>query len=458
VSAVSGVTGAVSPALDGPPQASLGINAVLSVRFWKNTHENRSIPDYVNTIVDLVVHRARFYELTASASLLRKQDQDNRLRAAGLVPGRVDTRLGYHRVCLCHWVRWASEVKITYSEEYKRALYKGLVVCASWSSCPLCGGKISERRRVELATAVEELRSRGLVTVLITLTQSHKAGDDLREQVDRLYARWAWVKDHRAYRRLIEQYGVEGPGRGGKIARRLYMVNAFDYTAGYNGHHGHLHPLVFLAPGSDVAAYGREVSELWYLSGGGRFGLVRVTGELVADDMNAWERGCKVTSNDGEVADYITKFGKLPRWDLDRELTKSAVKRGRGGQGHSKHYTPIELLESYSLTGNKQHGARWLEYARAMDGRHQLTWSPGLRSFVGLNEVAPSDEELAGEVSDIERDLASMSGDVWHEVCKQGKRAELLAIADKGSSMAVHVWLAALMAGRFEHGQEKEAG
>ncbi len=441
VTPVSGVTGAGSPAFDVElgRQPSLGINAILSVTFSDEGS------DYLKE------HRNRLYRLQRAASQLFKQDRDEKVIAAGGSPKWADSRMGYHRVCFCHWARWASEVTVTYSEQHKRAVYKGVQVCGSWSACPVCGSKISERRRVELAAAVLEARSRGWVTALGTLTISHRPGESVDDLVSRIYGRLDRLKNMRDYKRLIERYGIEGPGARGGVAKRLYSVNGFDYTWGYQGHHTHLHPLWFLAPGSDVAAFASEMRELWYRAGNGPFVACEATGELVAASMNAWEHGCKVTSNDGDVADYITKFGRLPRWDLDRELTKSAVKRGRGGQGHSKHYTAMELLESYALTGNKLHGRVWMEYAAGMKGRHHLTWSPGLRACLELGEAA-TDDELAGEVSDLQRDLASLSGDLWHQVCVRGLRSALLAVGDKGSSLAVNVWLAALQERGWDSG------
>jgi hypothetical protein len=320
----------------------------------------------------------------------------------------------------------------------------------------VCGAKISERRRVKLAAAVKSARARGYVTALGTLTVSHQAGNDLGEQVDDLYARWHDVRRSYGWKLLVKQYGIEGPGRSAGVKCRLYSVTGFDYTWGYNGHHAHLHPLFFLAPGSDVAAFGRALADMWYAVGGGTFVALRSTGELVATDTNAFQRGCKVTSNDCEVADYITKFGRLPRWDVDREVAKSAVKRGRGE--HSKHYTAIELLESYSLTGNKEHGAVWLEYASAMKGRHQLTWSPGLAALLEVGEVEQSDVELAGEVSDFQCELAFMSPKVWHLVCVEGLRAALLAVGDKGDSLAVELFLTLLVRGELPGEQEKQSG
>jgi hypothetical protein len=276
---------------------------------------------------------------------------------------------------------------------------------------------------------------------------SHHAGNDLGEQVDDLYARWQAVRLTYGWKLLVKQYGIEGPGRSAGLKLRLYSVTGFDYTWGYNGHHAHLHPLFFLSPGSDVAAFGRALADMWYAAGNGSFVALEATGELVPTDINAFERGCKVTSNDGRVADYISKFGRLPRWDVDREVAKSAVKRGRGE--HSKHYTAIELLESYALMGNKEHGAAWLEYALAMKGRHQLTWSPGLAALLEVGEVEQSDVELAGEVSDFQRELASVAPDLWYNVCVLGLRGALLAVGDKGDSLAVKLWLAVLARGNI---------
>jgi hypothetical protein len=51
-----------------------------------------------------------------------------------------------------------------------KAFYKGLFVCGRLWTCPVCAAKISERRRVELASALDSARAQGFKVMLLTQT------------------------------------------------------------------------------------------------------------------------------------------------------------------------------------------------------------------------------------------------------------------------------------------------
>lgn len=60
-----------------------------------------------------------------------------------------------------------------------KAFYKGLLVCGLLWTCPVCAAKISERRRVELAEALDNAKEQGLSVYLLTQTIRHGVGDSL---------------------------------------------------------------------------------------------------------------------------------------------------------------------------------------------------------------------------------------------------------------------------------------
>jgi hypothetical protein len=91
--------------------------------------------------------------------------------------------------------------------------------------------------------------------------------------------------------------------------------------------------------------------------------------------------------------DYCAKMG------LADEIAKPAFKRARG---HGR--TPMQLLYDIMVGARRRESIaadveRWLEYAKAMRGCKQLTWSRGLRERYQLGD---EQTEL-----DLSRDLAA---------------------------------------------------
>ena len=104
----------------------------------------------------------------------------------------------------------------------------------------------------------------------------------------------------------------------------------------------------------------------------------------------------------------------------------------RGAKGR----TPLELL-SMASQGDRQAGKLWSEYALVFKGRHQLQWSRGLRSILGLGAEL-SDKELADRADEDSILLASLSHDQWRVIKSNDLRGEVLEVASSGD--AVKFW------------------
>jgi hypothetical protein len=220
-------------------------------------------------------------------------------------------------------------------------------------------------------------------------------------------------------------------GRAGSVA-------SLETTYGVNGWHPHTHDLVFAMPGllADTAAVaelrGEWVRILFKVGLGNHEKLA---------DMHAHAFDLQ---GGNFAADYIAKFGREPSWSEAHELTKSHAKVGGRNLSGETHVTPFKLLEWY-LAGDAQAGALFREYAEAFAGKRMLSWSPGLKKKLHIEEL--TDEQLADEAENALPDeelAADLDGEEWRLVLSRDARAELLYIAAKNGAEGVRCFLVEL--------------
>ena len=198
-----------------------------------------------------------------------------------------------------------------------------------------------------------------------------------------------------------------------------------------NHWHPHTHELIFTLNGEhDIGdvTYENEVRHAWPRAAAHE-GL----------HMNA--RGYKLDRTFGAVADYIAKFGHQPvgkPWGVETEMTKGHVKQGRG---------PIEHLTPFAVLFQVYQGQTALipifqEYATWFKGKHQLTWSSGLRKRLLGEEEEKTDEELAAEQREEAVLLGLLTRPQWRVVLANDARGELLEVAHGGDWHEVEAFLA----------------
>lgn len=324
--------------------------------------------------------------------------------ARSLVPGE--------RVAAC--MRWqipGQKVELWSIPEHKRARYGGLQVCSSQVMCPVCAAKISEKKRVDLRVAVMEWRARGGVVVMATYTMRHGPSDPLR-----------WLTEG-----LMEARNYAGSGGVMSSLRRscgvVGTIRNLEITQGdKSGWHPHIHELIFVESASCLGPIVRTLRKRWAC------GVERAGMGLVNEHGFSW------TIRDDDIAEYIAKYDREPRWALDREMTKQHVKKGREGRR-----TPNDLLAAcaFGVDGDgvvldweerKRMGELWREYAFAIKGRPLLRWSNGLRLLLGLGKEK-TDEQLNTEADALGVYLGSLEDREWQLVLAHDMRAELLNVA-----------------------------
>jgi len=302
-----------------------------------------------------------------------------------------------HRTTKCH--RWRlpnREIQVLRGGEHARAFYHGLQVCSSVWCCPVCASKISERRRVELSTAIDTAQAMGWRVYLLTLTVPHGLGDDVALMLDQMMKAWAKLNQGNPGEKLRRRIGLQG------------TVRALEVTHGANGFHPHFHALLFLDSDLSPDQVQTVISQRWQ-SVTVRSGLPRPSEA----------RGCRVDGGE-KAAAYVAKGSG---WGLESELTKGHQKRGKKGSR-----TPWDLLRDY-LDGDRPSGALFRVYAEAFHGRRQLYWSNGLKKRLSVRDM--TDEEIANRPEDTPSILlAQLSDEQWAAIRRLHFESAVLDLAE----------------------------
>jgi hypothetical protein len=338
---------------------------------------------------------------TTKLPSLLLDDQLNRRVSRYLIQSIIAEILPNERVarCLHLVVPSASGVKVMYSDKVKRAHYKGLTVCGSIWSCPVCAAKISERRRLELRPALENWPG-GLIMASYTL--QHSLNDNLHELKSLLYKCYDRLMSGKGWQDIKKRWGIVG------------LISSSELTWGSSfGWHPHKHALIFTKEklsNSDLKHSEDQISA--------RFrGLLAKNGRYGHPQFSVNFR----VGNIFEESEYVFK------WGIDYELTKSNVKKARAG-----NYSPFELAQWAGSTGELQPVQLFREYFGAYKGSHQLQYTNGLRSLLALNQEK-TDYQLAIEEDQQAFELALIARSAWAIVCKKKKRGDLLEVASTGS-------------------------
>ncbi len=290
------------------------------------------------------------------------------------------------------------EIQVVLSKEHGKASYKGLQTCGSVWACPVCSAKISERRRVELQTAITLHKASGGDVLLATYTNPHYLGDHVSQVLKGQAKALDYLNTDRASRRLFDEMGCIGQVRAMEVTHgRLRRVN--------NGWHPHYHVLLFVRSGLDLVCLADRLFDRWHLA-------------CVKAGLKAPSRAHGVRLDDGsKAASYASK------WGLESEMTKGHTKKSTDGE------TPFDLLRSYLANCDKHAGALFHEFALAFKGKRQLHWSSGLKKLFAIGEL--SDEELANKQDDKAVLLGTITVDQWRYIIKAEARSLLLDLAEQ---------------------------
>lgn len=359
-------------------------------------------PDDARAVVRRL--RADRFELLATARRI--------LTAAGRSAG-LQWGHDIHRTAKCKHVMRSAAVGVHLAPEHRAAFFSGLVTCGSVWSCPVCAAKVQERRREEIAAAIDWAYRSGLQPVLVTLTFPHRAWhalpDLLAQQADALHrlrtgAPWQRLKGWASYAGLIR---------------------SLELTHGANGWHPHTHELWFVRRDLDAGELRARVVERWQ-SACARAGLLDLADER---QVEAFRRHAVDVKGNCSASDYLAKQDDAQHWGADRELAKGSTKAGRAAGLH-----PFALLDR-ARQGCTISADLFVTYALAMAGRRQLFWTHGLKALAGVAEA--TDEDLAELESEEADELGRLDAEDWLTIRLAGARAQVLDAAEVGGWPAV---------------------
>lgn len=373
-SPTSGTGGVRASATAGPGGGVLGINAKYSAAPEVDPETGEVLEGGYNPIL------ARF-ERFALQSAVRRLLPDS--RTAKCLRLRQKGR----------------DIQVLKSKQYGTCSYKGLQTCGSVWACPVCSAKISERRRVELQSAIAMHKAAGGDVLLATYTNPHYLGDVLAEVLKGQAKALDYLNTDRASRALFDDMGCIGQVRALEVTHgRRRRIN--------NGWHPHYHVLLFVRSGLDLEALRARLFERWE-SACRKAGL----------KLPSREHGIRL--DDGsKAAAYASK------WGLESEMTKGHTKKANDGE------TPFDLLRAYLANGDKQAGALFVAFAETFKGKRQLHWSKGLKKRFGIGEI--SDEELVEKADDEAAILGTITLEQWRQIIKVEGRSTVLELASQG--------------------------
>ena len=298
-------------------------------------------------------------------------------------------------------------VSVDYNPHTNKASYRGLQTCKSVWVCPVCSGRISEQRRQELQHAIHANNHNVL---LITYTLRHAKGDRLADLLDILVAAQRKLKSGRFWQDFKKTYHWRGD------------VKSLEVTHGDNGWHPHQHALMFVSKiltAEQIENLQAELREkwqhiLWALGGDAEYDI-----------------GVDVKVGSKHVSEYLAKFGRMPETDLDAgkgwdkaaEITKSNHKIAKSKDGR----TPWALLNDYSMTGDEEAARLFREYAAAMKGRNQLTWSRGLKDLFDIENLPDEEVEMEDKEAQPFIEVPKLA---WAGIVTAQKRWQLLQLIE----------------------------
>lgn len=341
----------------------------------------------------------------ASKSILRDFDQPN---------GNRFSVVG----CLSSLKKDFKSVSVLKGKTSDVCHFGGLQRCGSVWTCPVCAAAVTEKRAQEIVKAQALHREKGLVTLMLTYTHSHKKHTKLSETMDLLPKAMRSFRNSRKYKNLMQSVGYQG------------LIRSLEVTySESNGFHVHTHELLFLnSDDVDLSHIKSTLFAAWY-DACKKHGL----------GLPSERRGVTVKTS-FSASDYLAKFGSEQKWSTGAELSKSHVKNGR-----AKSLTMFDFLRlassSTDIKDKQKYSDLFKEFAFCFFGKRQIFWTRGLKNHFNIDDL--TDESILDEKIDEAEIVCEIPLTDWSFMRRLSFdfRPILLDWAEKGGAFAVQNYI-----------------
>jgi hypothetical protein len=319
------------------------------------------------------------------------------------------------RVVKCHSVRIKPTVDVKKNPDHDRAFYSGLAVCGSVWDCPICSARILEKRREEIALAVQRVYENGHKVVMVTFTTPHYVFQTCEELLGKFSKALNNLKSGKAWDKYKKSVDWQGSIRG---LETLY---------GANGWHNHTHELWIVSKNLDFKTLETKVLDRWYKA-------CDKLGLIPEGKQNAFMSHAVDVVDNASASDYLAKHDnkKNLSWGVDKELTKPFSKASK----ELLHPFQLADISAQGIAGtSKKAGDLFAEYSKAFKGKSSVFWSRGLKQKLGL--VEKDDEELAKQETEKIDVLSSLEHHAWSVIKNEKLRSKLLDIAEESGAEGI---------------------
>jgi len=314
--------------------------------------------------------------------------------------------------------------------------FSGLQTCGSVWACAVCSQKIASVRSADIGAAADAWHLRGSRIVFLTLTMRHNRGQRLDDLWDNLAAGWKKVASGRPWENNCKNYGIPIPrviksgAEKGKtvIEPRIPYIRAVESTHGANGWHLHIHALLFVSgkfTDDDVETLRDDIYARW--SGALTSRGMHAPSVAHGVDAKLVRRGSTELLGGYFAKSVYTGRAPVAKGSASR-ATGWEVAGGGGKTARGVNRTPFQILADVEALGDADDLAIWWEWESASKGRRQITWSVGLREFLGLNDELTdeqiAEEELGGDI------VMEFDADEWFEL--QWHKGRICSLIDAG--------------------------
>lgn len=298
--------------------------------------------------------------------------------------------------------------------------FGNLMRCGSIWKCPVCGRKVTQKKRTELHTGLHNLKQKGCGLTLMTVTSPHHANDSCKDltngMVDALrtfFNRERWKEFSRSFG-VVYSIGNDNVASNRNLPQRVVgRIKAFEVTySKSNGWHPHFH--IMLITDKPIPDFDRQRLQIEF--------LLEWQSCCLAVGLNEPnEHGLSLVDGEG-------KENYLCKWGIEESSLFSIFR-----EDHNKtSYTPFQLLMLHA-EGDRFAGKLFQEYAKVYCGKRQFVYSKGLRAYMGLT-AKKSDKTLAKETGTNSTIFATIPEDTWKKVFSQKQIGALIKACMAGET------------------------